>query len=88
LERQRLSGQEDGTSYPEEELDDGIDHTLSDFPRASSATSKTRKNKTQTIEWDTSMDQLKRDKEAAEAVWGSFLHSIILCIVSDISIQT
>ncbi|KAF8508085.1 hypothetical protein JB92DRAFT_652982 [Gautieria morchelliformis] len=68
LERQRLADQEDGTSHMEEEFDDGIDHTLSDLPRASS-TSKTRKNKTQTIEWDASMDQLKRDKEAAEAVW-------------------
>ena len=70
LERQRLTDQDDRISYKEEEFDDGIDHSLSNLPLASSSGSKTRKNKTQTIQWDASMDQLKQEKEAAEAVWG------------------
>jgi hypothetical protein len=69
LERQRLTIQEDYTSHDEQ--DDDVDHTLSNLPSASSSTPSARKNKTQTIEWDASMEDLKREKEAAEAVWGT-----------------
>lgn len=73
LDRQRIADQEDPTSSREKEFDDDVDYSLSNLPSASSSAIKTRKNKTQTIQWDASMDQLKREKEAAEAVWGLFL---------------
>ncbi|KIJ27049.1 hypothetical protein M422DRAFT_271807 [Sphaerobolus stellatus SS14] len=35
----------------------------------SSAPVKPRKNQVYTVEWDASLDELKREKESAEAVW-------------------
>ncbi|KIJ47204.1 hypothetical protein M422DRAFT_249058 [Sphaerobolus stellatus SS14] len=31
--------------------------------------SQARKNQVHTVEWDASLDELKREKESAEAIW-------------------
>lgn len=49
--------------------EEDIDHALSSLS-LSSGTAKPRKNNTQTIQWDASMEELKKEKEAAEAVRG------------------
>ncbi|KIJ27063.1 hypothetical protein M422DRAFT_164165, partial [Sphaerobolus stellatus SS14] len=69
LARQRL---DDSSSlvHPWQEDDDDVDHTLVAVTSApSSAPVKPRKNQVHTVEWDASLDELKREKESAEAVW-------------------
>ncbi|KAF8512957.1 hypothetical protein BU17DRAFT_95830 [Hysterangium stoloniferum] len=68
LARQRLELESTVVSKPTVETDDDeVDHTLSHLPSTSNF-SKSRKNNVHTIEWDASLDELKREKEAAEAV--------------------
>ncbi|KAF8580248.1 hypothetical protein K439DRAFT_1662863 [Ramaria rubella] len=69
LAKQRLTDQESRKPYVEIGIDDGIDHSLSNFHFTSSSAPNPRKNKTEIIEWDASMDELKREKNAAEAAW-------------------
>jgi hypothetical protein len=66
LARQRLEPDDTIVSKPD---DDEVDHTLSHLPSTSN-TSKSRKNNVHIVEWDASLDELKREKEAAEAVRG------------------
>jgi len=71
LARQRLADPEDGILATKQPEDDGdVDHTLSGILAGSSTKVKPRKNNVQTIDWDASLDELKREKESAEAVWG------------------
>ncbi|KAF8587704.1 hypothetical protein K439DRAFT_1407267, partial [Ramaria rubella] len=67
LAKQRLTDQEDRKHSVELDENDGIDRSLSNSHFA--CTPNMRKNKTKIINWDSSMDELKREKEAAEAVW-------------------
>ncbi|KIJ27045.1 hypothetical protein M422DRAFT_271803 [Sphaerobolus stellatus SS14] len=70
LARQRL-GDSSSLAHPkQEDDDDDVDHTLAAVTSApSSAPAKPHKNQVHTVEWDASLDELKREKESAEAVW-------------------
>ncbi|KIJ47195.1 hypothetical protein M422DRAFT_249047 [Sphaerobolus stellatus SS14] len=57
-------------AQPQQEDDDDVDHTLAVVTSApSSAPVKPRKNQVHAVEWDASLDELKREKEFVEAVW-------------------
>ncbi|KIJ47208.1 hypothetical protein M422DRAFT_249062 [Sphaerobolus stellatus SS14] len=55
-----------------EDVDPGeqsMSHTSSRDTVSSPAPVKPRKNQVQTVDWDAPLDELKREKESAEAVW-------------------
>ncbi|KIJ27043.1 hypothetical protein M422DRAFT_191466 [Sphaerobolus stellatus SS14] len=70
LARQRL-GDSSSLAHPKQEDDDNdVDYTLAAVTSApSSVPVKPRKNQVHAVEWDASLDELKREKESAEAVW-------------------
>ncbi|KZT69397.1 hypothetical protein DAEQUDRAFT_745231 [Daedalea quercina L-15889] len=68
LERQRLSAQESSAPPPEE--DPEIDATVASMlPGRQGAEPPSKKGKVQQIEWDESLEELSREKAAAEAKW-------------------
>lgn len=78
LERQRLleasAGPSSAPAPPEEEVDESLAH-ISSRPRGPS---QSKKGRIQTIEWDESLDQMTREKAAAEATWGDFISYLML----------
>jgi hypothetical protein len=76
----------------EPDEDDDVDHSLAHIstrPQDKQIESSTRKSKKGVIEWDESLDEMKREKESAEAVWGKLfcLFSSYQLLISDLFIQ-
>ncbi|KIJ47202.1 hypothetical protein M422DRAFT_249056 [Sphaerobolus stellatus SS14] len=70
LARQRLDNSSSLVHPRQHDDDDDVDYTLAAVTSApSSAPVKPRKNQVHNVEWDASLDELKREKESAEAVW-------------------
>ncbi|PSS11039.1 hypothetical protein PHLCEN_2v3335 [Hermanssonia centrifuga] len=68
LERQRLSPQPStAPPPPDDDDDDDIDHTLAHLSPQARQDSKTRKGRVQQIEWDQSLEEMIRQKAAADA---------------------
>lgn len=72
LERQRLA--EDAplptpTRILEDE--DDVDHTLSHISSAYTGTYASMKGKTEELEWTPDLDEMSKEKAAAEANWGT-----------------
>ncbi|KAF9232486.1 hypothetical protein BU15DRAFT_81173 [Melanogaster broomeanus] len=70
LERQRLSDSgplPSSTSGAQADDDDEIDHTLAHITSRQQPPSQSKKGRTQTIEWDETLEQMSREKAVAEA---------------------
>jgi len=68
MNRQRLDDDTQAViGVPKVEADDDVDHSLSHF--GSQAPLANRKDRKAVIEWDESLEQMKQEKEKAEAVW-------------------
>lgn len=78
LEKQRIklseSINETAVSGFAEEED--VDHTLAHISSRGIGQPK-RSLKKETIHWDASLDEMKREKEGAEAMWGMKSHAYI-----------
>ena len=76
LERQRLSEASPRSSLapppPEEEIDESLAHLSSRLH----GPPQSKKGKVKTIEWDEDLDEMTREKAAAEAAWGEFTLTI------------
>lgn len=59
--------------------DQEVDHTISHISSHRSSVAPSRKGKVEQIDWDTQLDEMSREKAAAEATWGetSFRHARI-----------
>ncbi|KAH9919598.1 uncharacterized protein B0H18DRAFT_629131 [Fomitopsis serialis] len=69
LERQRLSPQESSAPPPPED-DPEIDASVANIlPGRQGAAAQSKKGKVQQVEWDESLEELSREKAAAEAKW-------------------
>lgn len=73
LERQRLSPQPSSAPPPPEE-DEDIDTSLAHLVPRQSRAAQSKKGKAQQIEWDAGLEELSREKAAAEAKWGKGHH--------------
>jgi len=70
LERQRLSEATPGLSSVPPLLEEGeVDETLAHIGSRPQASTTSKKGKVQTIEWDGTLDEMLREKAAAEATW-------------------
>ncbi|KAI0078472.1 hypothetical protein K474DRAFT_1674161 [Panus rudis PR-1116 ss-1] len=68
LERQRLSESSGPLSSPRQpDEDDDIDHSLEQHTARPQALANTKKGKVQHIDWDTSLEELSREKANADA---------------------
>ncbi|EED83644.1 predicted protein [Postia placenta Mad-698-R] len=67
LERQRLSAQPSALLSPDE--DEDVDHSLAHVVPATQTTVPSKKGKVQQVEWDASLEEMRREKAAAEAKW-------------------
>ena len=68
LERQRLDGDSHASNLLSKDNDDDeIDESLAQYAPKSSDISKTHKGKVQTIEWDEELENIRREKEEADA---------------------
>ena len=83
LERQRLADDTELTPIPgtskDDKDDEDVDATLahiSSYPSRLNPSSK--KGKVEQIVWDEELDQMNRDKKAAEATWGKIIFISIL----------
>lgn len=71
LERQRLSETSLGPSFAPPPLEEEeVDETLAHISSRPSVIAPSKKGKVQTIEWDEALDEMTREKAAAEATWG------------------
>ena len=76
MERQRISDEPSaaltlesgGKVYDEDEVDSSLAHISSKGIK--SPATDTRKGKAQQVEWDRELDEMTREKAAAEAQWG------------------
>ncbi|KAI0742625.1 hypothetical protein C8Q80DRAFT_1273254 [Daedaleopsis nitida] len=66
LERQRLSPQPSSAPPPPDE-DDDIDHSLAHIGRNALHDAHSKKGRVQNIEWDAALEEMSREKAAAEA---------------------
>lgn len=70
LERQRLSAQPSSALlHPDE--DEDVDHSLAHVTPTTQTTAPSKKGKVQQVEWDASLEEMRREKAAAEAKWGA-----------------
>ncbi|KAF9814626.1 hypothetical protein IEO21_04989 [Rhodonia placenta] len=68
LERQRLSAQPSSALlHPDE--DEDVDHSLAHVTPTTQTTAPSKKGKVQQVEWDASLEEMRREKAAAEAKW-------------------
>lgn len=71
LERQRLSEASPGpSSAPPPPEEEEVDETLAHISSRPQGPALSKKGKVQTIEWDDTLDEMTREKAAAEATWG------------------
>ena len=76
LERQRISEPATFSAAPQEDDDDDdddIDHDLDHITSGREAYTRPKKGNVQTIIWDKELEEMKREKDAAEAARGVFL---------------
>ena len=73
LERQRLEDSLDAQASLGAEGDDGddVDDSLAHLGQKAPVSSKSRKGHVQTIEWDESLEELRKEKETADANRGA-----------------
>lgn len=71
LERQRLEAQPSSAS-PVPDEDDDVDHTIAHIGTRQPSAAQSKKGKVQQVEWDASLEEMRREKAAAEAKWGTF----------------
>ncbi|KAJ6616305.1 hypothetical protein B0H10DRAFT_2190553 [Mycena sp. CBHHK59/15] len=72
LERQRISDAPGPAALPRADADDDdVDHSLAHISSSGGAkpANRPRKGKVEQIEWDDALDELGREKAAAEAIW-------------------
>ncbi|KZP13976.1 hypothetical protein FIBSPDRAFT_981457 [Athelia psychrophila] len=70
LERQRLSEASPGpSSAPPPPEEEEVDETLAHISSRPQGPALSKKGKVQTIEWDDTLDEMTREKAAAEATW-------------------
>ncbi|KAH7924987.1 hypothetical protein BV22DRAFT_1065699 [Leucogyrophana mollusca] len=67
LEKQKLSDSVEPQIAPPADDDDDIDHTLAHISSRRQAPSQSKKGRVQSIEWDEDLDDMSREKAAAEA---------------------
>lgn len=68
MERQRLDDTDIHVPVGVEDNDDeDVDESLAYLGQKNNVPSKNRKGNTQTIEWDESLEELRKDKESADA---------------------
>ena len=86
LERQRLADDTELTPIPgtskDDKDDEDVDTTLahiSSYPSRLNPSSK--KGKVEQIVWDEELDQMNRDKKAAEATWGKIIFISIFFLI-------
>ena len=72
LERQQISEPATFSAAPQED-DDDIDHDLDHITSGREAYTRPKKGNVQTIIWDKELEEMKREKDAAEAARGVFL---------------
>ena len=72
LERQRILEPATFSTAPQED-DDDIDHDLDHITSERKAYSRPKKGNVQTIIWDKALEEMKQQKDAAEAARGVFL---------------
>lgn len=82
LARQRLQD-ESTTSVPEVE-DDDVDTTL-DFHSAAPGAKESKKGKIRQIEWDESLEQMTREKAAADATRGEQIRFMLTHVLTSLS---
>lgn len=79
LERQRISDEpsailnaaEEKKDYDEDDVDTSLAH-ISSNPSRSAAAASSKKGKVEEIAWDDELDEMTREKKAAEANWGEY----------------
>jgi len=76
LERQRISEAATFSTAPQEDDDDDIDHNLDHITSGRKAYIRPKKGNVQTVIWDKDLEEMKREKDAAEAARGVFLCSL------------
>ncbi|CCM02271.1 uncharacterized protein FIBRA_04356 [Fibroporia radiculosa] len=69
LERQRLSEKPSSVSPPSDE-DEDVDASLAHLTPHSKHVPQSKKGKVQQVAWDSSLEEMRREKAAAEAKWG------------------
>lgn len=69
LEKQKLSDAGPSLPPPSEDEDD-VDTSLSHLQTRTQPSTTSRKGKVKQIDWDEELDELSREKAAAEATWG------------------
>ncbi|EMD35179.1 hypothetical protein CERSUDRAFT_116640 [Gelatoporia subvermispora B] len=69
LERQRISDAAGPSSTLLHEEDDDVDHSLDHLIPRAHASSQNKKGKVTQIEWDARLEEMSREKAAAEAKW-------------------
>lgn len=74
LERQRISDAPPVTERPPEEEDD-VDHSLAHLTAGAKTKEVSKKGKTHEISWDDSLEEMSREKAAAEATRGDWRFS-------------
>ncbi|OJT14421.1 hypothetical protein TRAPUB_8999 [Trametes pubescens] len=67
LERQKLSSQPSSAAPPPPDDDDDVDTTLAHITSNPQAVSQSKKGRVQQIEWDAGLEELSREKAAADA---------------------
>jgi len=85
LERQRISEAATLSTAPQEDDDDDIDHDLDHITSGRKAYTRPKKGNVQTVIWDQDLEEMKREKDAAEAARGVFLCSLrvqLQCLIS------
>ena len=84
LERQRISELATFSTAPQED-DDDIDHDLDHITSGRKAYTRPKKGNVQTVIWDKDLEEMKREKDAAEAARGVVLCSLrvqLRCLIS------
>ena len=71
LERQRLEDVPDVAAPLHQIDDDDVDHSLDSIGLRKHETGPSMKGKVQQIEWDTTLQEMSREKAEAEAKWGT-----------------
>jgi hypothetical protein len=85
MERQRIADEAslalalDGKSYDNDEVDTSLAHISSKSIRSP----VDRKGKVQQVEWDRELDEMTKEKAAAEAQWGALaVHLQFSCLTN------
>jgi len=83
LEKQRISDEagpilsvaEKKADVDDDDIDTSLAHISSKVSHTTAVEATSKKGKVQEIAWDETLDEMTRDKKAAEATWGEFILS-------------